>query len=122
MKKLLNSRLTKTFGVFLLGSTLLFLNTAEANPDTLKAPRQPPPVEVQGMNNDKLGKILRENSRILEGTNGYWQVQYIDRVLTIVTDASHNRMRIMTAVIHQKNLKTIYSHHSTLMAKRDFLF
>jgi len=87
--------------------TLLMTNAVTANPDTLKSVDMPTSTTTLNseMTNERLGIILNDNAKIIEGSLGFWQVQYLDRVLTIVTDESHNRMRIMTAVILEKNLK-----------------
>ncbi|PCH88960.1 MAG: hypothetical protein COB88_02545 [Flavobacteriales bacterium] len=105
MKSTIPTDIVKMLGVILIG-TAVTVNSALANSDTLKSVDQPHPKNLaNGMNNEILEKILQDNGKILEGSLGFWQVQYLDRVLTVVTDESHNRMRIMTAVVHKKDLK-----------------
>lgn len=57
------------------------------------------------MDNEKLESVLESSGKIIEGRLGYWRLRYRDRVFTIITDESHNRMRIMTPVIEKKNIK-----------------
>jgi hypothetical protein len=51
-----------------------------------------------GMNNRRLQEILRRECARIEGELGFWQVSFKDRDLLVVTDESHNRMRIMTPI------------------------
>ena len=105
MNILSNVSIAKLIGVVLLGTTVT-CNVAFANLDTLNAKNlTPPKTNLNRMNNETLEQILKDNGAIIEGSLGFWQVQYMDRVLTVVTDESYNRMRIMTAIIHQKDLK-----------------
>ena len=57
------------------------------------------------MTNESLEIILKQNGSIIEGRRGYWQVKYKERLLTIITDPTHNRMRIITAIIEKKDIK-----------------
>lgn len=86
---------------------MMFISTmAFANVDTLEATNQKHnKIPPSGMNNELLEQILKDNGTVLKGSLGFWQVQYMDRVLTVVTDVGHNRMRIMTAIIEKKDLK-----------------
>lgn len=92
--------------VYCVICALMLSQTVFANLDSLKSTDQRhikiPPSE---MNDEWLGEILKDNGTILKGSPGFWQVQYLDRILTVVTNAGHNRMRIMTAVVKQKDLK-----------------
>ena len=57
------------------------------------------------MNNTLLKIILDESCGKVEGNDGYWQAEYLDRVLVIITDESYNRMRIISPIIEVKDLK-----------------
>lgn len=50
------------------------------------------------MSNERMDKILHRNSKVIEGQLGYWRVTYNNQELYIITDESHNRMRIMTPI------------------------
>ena len=105
MKRFLIRYIVKMIGPVFIGTILIF-NSALAHVDSLKSVDQPTSkVLTNGMTNERLEQIFKENGTILEGSLGFWQVQYLDRVLTVITDASHNRMRIMTAIMHKKDLK-----------------
>lgn len=90
----------------ILMCALMFCDVAFANLDTLESKNiEQTKIGGSGMNNELLEQILRDNGTIIKGSLGFWQVQYLDRVLTVVTDAGHNRMRIMTAIMEKKDLK-----------------
>ena len=61
-------------------------------------PRQP-------MNNQRLDELLRGFTDIVEGELGFWRVTYEGRDLLVITDESHNRMRVMTPAIEAENLQ-----------------
>lgn len=57
------------------------------------------------MNNARLDSLVREVAdKIHDGQPGYWKFEYKDRVLIIMTDESHNRMRIITPVVEVAEL------------------
>jgi hypothetical protein len=56
------------------------------------------------MNNVRLDTLIRELSGEVEGQMGYWKFVVGKRDLLVVTDESHNRMRIMTLIIAQEQL------------------
>lgn len=56
-------------------------------------------------NNTKINEILLSICDSVKGVKGNWQVNYKKRYLFIITDESHNRMRIITPVINEKKLK-----------------
>ncbi len=59
---------------------------------------------AQGMNNERLEEILYEISHGVNGQTGYWEVKYYDRYLLVITDESHNRMRIISPIIEESKL------------------
>jgi hypothetical protein len=56
------------------------------------------------MTNDKLETILNVVSDSIVGQKGAWQFKINDRVFMCITDENHNRMRIMSPIIDQKEL------------------
>ena len=57
------------------------------------------------MSNAKMEAILKAESEMVEGNEGYWRVLYGQRILVVVTDEKNNRMRIMTPVTEEKEIK-----------------
>ena len=57
-----------------------------------------------GMNNQRLDSLIRERGEVLEGQLGFWRFDYRERVVMVVTDESHNRMRIITPVAEVTDL------------------
>ncbi len=51
------------------------------------------------MNNVRLESLIRDCAEVREGRPGFWNVDYRDRLVMVVTDESHNRMRIITPVV-----------------------
>lgn len=52
----------------------------------------------QKMNNVSLGKILDSVTDSLEGREGMWQIMYSDRMMLVITDEQHDRMRIISPI------------------------
>jgi len=51
------------------------------------------------MNNERLGELIRKHaSAMLKDQLGFWQFEYSELTVLVITDQSHNRMRIMTPV------------------------
>ena len=57
------------------------------------------------MTNEKMQKILYREAQDVQGEMGNWQFILRERPMLIVTDASANRMRIMTPIIEEGELK-----------------
>ena len=68
-------------------------------------------VKAQKMDNKKLEKILSKHTDKLEGNPGHWQFKYFQLYLIVVTDETHNRMRIITPIAKVEELD------STLLSK-----
>lgn len=52
-----------------------------------------------GMDNDRLGILIREAAtEIHEERSGFWKFEIDSAVVFVITDQTHNRMRIMTPV------------------------
>lgn len=59
---------------------------------------KPVNVSAQEMDNARLEQILTSVTDSLEGHSGVWQLEYNDRVMLVITDEVHDRMRIITPV------------------------
>ena len=56
------------------------------------------------MTNARLDELVNELSGEVQGQLGYWQMKVSGRDVLVVTDETHNRMRIMTPVSDEKTL------------------
>lgn len=56
------------------------------------------------MNNARLDTLIRERGRIEDGKPGFWRFEYRERIVMVITDESHNRMRIITPVAEVTDL------------------
>lgn len=54
---------------------------------------------ASAMNNTRLDSIIRDLGRIEESQLGYWRFEFNERIVLVITDESHNRMRIITPVV-----------------------
>ena len=53
-----------------------------------------------GMNNKQLGVLIRKAvTQVHEDQLGFWKFEVEDSIAFVITDESHNRMRIMSPVI-----------------------
>ena len=59
---------------------------------------------VVPMTNDRLDGLIRQTSKTVKGEAGYWQIKIGGRDVLVITDARHNRMRIMSPVAAQDQL------------------
>ena len=55
-------------------------------------------VQGQKMDNTTLYRILDSVSDSIEGSEGMWQLEYGERVMLVITDERHDRMRIISPV------------------------
>lgn len=56
------------------------------------------------MNNARLETLIREHGTVDEGQPGYWRFEYQQRTVLVLTDESHDRMRIITPVAEVADL------------------
>jgi hypothetical protein len=63
-----------------------------------------PYLQAQKMNNKSIDKILKTSVDSIQGSNGFWQFLYKDRLMILLTDESNNRMRVVSPVIEFKDL------------------
>lgn len=59
---------------------------------------------AQDMNNQKLFHILQDQATDIEGASGAWSFTYDDHMMLLITDETHNRMRVITPIDEIKNL------------------
>ena len=59
---------------------------------------------AQKMNNNSMDKIIRKAASSVDGDAGAWQFLYQDRMMVCITDEGHNRMRIISPIIEEKEL------------------
>ena len=53
-----------------------------------------------GMNNKQLGMLIRKAAtQVHEDQLGFWKFEVEDSIAFVITDESHNRMRIMSPVV-----------------------
>lgn len=79
---------------------------------------------AQDMTVKKMGKILKKESKVAEGEDGVWSIEYKERLLFVITDEKANRMRIFSPIVAQDEvnekalLKMLEANfHSALDAK-----
>ena len=74
-------------------------NSAASESNTTTAPKAAAP-----MTNARLDGLIRQTSKTVKGEAGYWQIKIGGRDVLVITDARHNRMRIMSPVAAQDQL------------------
>ncbi|MDW3191660.1 MAG: hypothetical protein R8G66_04825 [Cytophagales bacterium] len=57
------------------------------------------------MTNEKIQKILYREAQDVKGQLGAWQFTYQELMTMILTDENANRMRIMSPIIEEKDIK-----------------
>jgi len=72
---------------------------SESNGTQSNAPKAASP-----MTNERLDALIRQASKTVKGEAGYWQFNIGGRDVLVITDARHNRMRIMSPVTNQEGL------------------
>ena len=56
------------------------------------------------MTNRRLDQLIRQLTSDVQGELGFWQINYNSRQILIVTDESHDRMRIMSPILDETDL------------------
>lgn len=56
------------------------------------------------LNVQSISEILDEVSTLLESGEDCWKVEYGNRVLFLIVDEEHDRMRMMTPILKEKDL------------------
>jgi len=62
------------------------------------------PMFAQDMTLKKMEKILKQETKITEGQEGIWTVEYAEHLVMIVTDEKANRMRIFSPIVAREDL------------------
>jgi len=62
-------------------------------------------LERTDMTLEKMEQIFQEEAQELDGERGIWQMFYGNRILFVLTDTSHNRMRIFTPIGAEEDLE-----------------
>ena len=80
--------------------------------------------QAQNMDYEKLDKTLKIACDSVDGGNGRWQMLYRGRIMVLIADESHNRMRIISPILSRQDVKQEYmeqallaNFHSVLDAK-----
>jgi hypothetical protein len=58
------------------------------------------------MDNKRLEEVLRREVKKIEGEPGSWMLYHGDRILLVLTDDSHNRMRVFSPIVEEKKIST----------------
>jgi hypothetical protein len=53
---------------------------------------------------ESISELLDEVSTLLETGEGCWKVEYANRVLLLIVDKDHDRMRMMTPILKEDDL------------------
>ena len=70
------------------------------------------------MNNELLRELIRKcATRMLEDSLGFWKFELTDCLVLVITDESHNRMRIMSPVV---DLEAIPDHEWPVLMSANF--
>ena len=56
------------------------------------------PMQPEGMNNQRLDKLIHSIGNDVEGDLGYWKFEAHGIVMFCITDEAHDRMRVMAPV------------------------
>lgn len=62
-------------------------------------------ISNHAMNYQRLDKLIKQQAEIIKSQPGYWEIKFENRYVIIVTDETHNRMRIISAIIEEKKIK-----------------
>jgi len=58
-----------------------------------------------GMNNERLALLIRKTATsVIEDQPGFWKFEAKEKLVFVITDQSHNRMRIMTPIIELESI------------------
>ncbi len=59
---------------------------------------------LRHMDDRQLRILLERETEIIEENPGFWRVEFAGRTLLVITDETHNRMRVMSPVIDEEEL------------------
>ena len=78
--------------------------TSPSPPPKAPAPEPPQKSKRVKMNNDRLDAWLKKHAQVVGGRLGAWKLEVDGRALMLLTDETHDRMRIITPVIEASNM------------------
>lgn len=62
-------------------------------------------IALPGMNNEKLGELIRAVASAMHDDQlGFWKFDVGNRIVFVITDETHNRMRIMSPVVDLESI------------------
>jgi hypothetical protein len=61
-------------------------------------------IRHQPMDNRRLDELISRIAKVIEGELGFWRIDFDGRQLLVITDESHNRMRVMTVVVSENEM------------------
>jgi len=61
-------------------------------------------MSAQNMTVKQMGKILKQETKITEGKEGIWTVEYANHLVMIVTDEKANRMRVFSPIVAREDV------------------
>ena len=68
-----------------------------------------------GMNNERLALLIRKfATSVIEDQSGFWKFEAKEKLVFVITDQSHNRMRIMTPIVELESISA--EEHQVLLA------
>ena len=68
-----------------------------------------------GMNNERLALLIRKvATSVIEDQPGFWKFEAKEKLVFVITDQSHNRMRIMTPIVELESISS--EEHQVLLA------
>jgi len=68
-------------------------------------------IPLSGMSNRQLGILIRNAATTIhEDQNGFWKFDFGGSLVFVITDESHNRMRIMTPIVEVDTISTDTLH------------
>lgn len=66
--------------------------------------KEPSVAENTAMDNKRLEAIIKNLDPDFKGGNGHWQFEVSSLTLTVLTDESHNRMRVIIPILESEKL------------------
>jgi len=82
----------------------LFSKKSSTASKKVKTPDLTSGPSLEPMTNQRLDELIKDNAQNVQGQLGYWQLNISGRDLLVITDTTHNRMRIMSPVAAQEKL------------------
>jgi len=62
-------------------------------------------IAPSGMDNEQLGRLIRDTAtKVIDDRPGFWKFELGEAPVFVITDESHNRMRIMSPIVELDSL------------------